>query len=77
MTSGTAVALPDRSSVLTPTRGIAASTALQMKLNATLIGVKGALDVKAMTKLWDPLPPAIVTGVLGEPVRAFVDGFVV
>src|SRR5271170_6553088 len=73
-TSGTGVAEPDSSKVLSPVLLGAALTPVQSKPSATVAGTNGALGVKAITKLCElkfgALPPGIETGVFGEPVSA-------
>ena len=48
----------------------------QAKLNATSVGAKAAVGVRAMRKLW-LAPRAMLAGVLAVPLSAFVVGSVV
>src|SRR5580704_1129901 len=50
--SGTGVVEPDISSVLTPEITGAGDALAQAKLNATSVGAKAAVGVRAMRKLW-------------------------
>ncbi len=74
--SGTGVVEPDSSRVLSPVLLGAALTPVQSKPSIIVVGTNGALTVNAMTKLCEP-PAAIDADVFGEPVSAFVAGFVV
>ena len=76
-TSGTGVEEPDRSSVLTPTIGVALVEETQAKVSLTSAGSNAAVGVKAKTNVWKPLLALIVTGVLALPVNWLVEGLVV
>jgi hypothetical protein len=76
MTSGVGFVEACSRSVLSPVTVAAGVVPAQLKLKATFVGEMGALGVSAMTKLCDPFA-AMLTGVLGEPVKPLVAGFVV
>src|SRR5580692_8773222 len=77
MTSGTGVVEADRLRVLIPGAEDAGFDALaQLKVNATLVGAKGASGVNSITKVWS-FPAGMSTGVLAVPVSLSVVGSVV
>ena len=75
--SGVGVFDAESSRVLTPLMIGAAVVLVLVQLNcgSTSIGLKATVEVKAITKLW-LASGAIVAGVFGVPVRAFVSGSV-
>src|SRR5580765_5460447 len=77
ITSGVGVVEAESRSVLTPTIVATGLVLVPAKLNATSVGGIGAVGVRAMRKLWEPLFRGMSTGVFGDPVSAFVRGSVV
>ena len=74
--SGTGVAEAESRSVFNPTVLEAGWVLVQSKFSDTSVGEKGAVGVKPITNVCN-CPAPISTGVLAEPVRAFVLGSVV
>src|SRR6266536_1312053 len=62
--SGVGVADAENKSVFSPEMISAGVLFVQLKLNCTSVGGKGAVDVKARTKLW-AAPGPMFTGVFG------------
>ena len=67
---------PDSKKSFTPGVTEAALAFVQEKERSTTVGPKGAVGLKENMKVCAP-PAAILTGVLGVPVSAFVEGLVV
>ena len=74
--SGTGVVDAESKSVFNPELTGAGLLFVQSKLSCTSVGGKGAVGVKAKTKLW-AAPPGTLTGVLGVPVIWLVAELVV
>src|SRR5262245_6214718 len=72
ITSGTGVMEAESRSVLRPTIVGAGLVLVPVKMNATSVGPITAVGVIAIRKLWEPPLAAMLTGVFGDPVNAFV-----